>query len=1245
MASLTPVDLANMVKNGQFTQLREYGGAEKLAAKLNCFDVSKGLDPNVTDLDEIKRIYGANELEPPYVPAYLKLVWDGLHDLTILLLIAAAIVSLILGIAFEEDKSTAWIEGAAILVAVTVVVNFQAWTDYNNARTFRAQYLELDSAKRVNVIRQGELQTIHPRELVVGDVLRLEAGSVLPADGVLIEGRALKLDESALTGESKLLDKTTWAISTDLTKEQKSSPFMLSGTSVVNGNGRMLVVAVGVNSLQGQILAAVVGQDKSESNKTVPENSRKAMPSITEGGRSNIDTEIQLPSLESNFFAAAEDSYKASSMRVSQFSIKSQRTIAPDGKILAEATVRKGRYNRICCGSDGSNKSLVDGGTLSDKLDTLALRIGKVGVTVGVAVFIVMCARWAVEEFGDQQGVCNYFDTNVTICAKARSNYGCVVDVSNSSCSRAWNGAEDISRILRFFITAITILVVVVPEGLPLAVALSLSLSMRRMARENNQVKNMDSSETMGSATTICTDKTGTLTENRMTVVRVNIADNEFKPLDESIGAQLMASNAVSESITKKLKECCSLATSPSSIVEGRTQRGNATDCALLRLVQDMGHDWKQARAVCKPAQPSLDWGVHAFPFSSSRKRSSIVVALPSGGFRVYSIGAPQYILDTCTNIIDMTGAVASIDNASRESIETVLESYAHQAMRTIGLAYRDLPSPPSGGWDQPSGSHDKASGDGEEDVVLLFAAEEGLTLLGVVGIEDPLRPSVVEAVKKCYTAGVDVRMCTGDALETAVAISLQCGILRQRDMKAGPNGRLYPKECFAMTGAEFDERIHERDHSKPLVWRRAYDFKTKKFGEMRAPPFKVDVNGDKIVNMKRFDEVWPRLRVLARCLPEDKLNLVRGVRRSELFKDKRKCDELEEEFGIKIFPDHQVVAVTGDGTNDAPALKAADVGFAMGIVGTDIAKQACDIILLDDNFASIVTAIKWGRNVFDSISKFVQFQLTVNFVAIVVACVGAFAFNRSPLGPVQMLWVNLIMDSFAAFALATDPPSPELLDRAPYGKKRPIISLVMACNIIGQGFFQILVILLILWNPQWIPDGNWAVGNVPGYPPNKDNVLYDVENDVNHHSSEGSIHWTVIFNTFVMMQLANQFNARKLQTSHRLKTTLAEWNVFQDITKNPLFIFIFSFEFIGQVLIIQFADTAFSVKALSGPQWLFCIGLGLISFPWQFVVNIGFLFLDFVYRRYISAEGLEAKHRHLVADAHDLVVKVEGKA
>merc|ERR1719478_979970 len=358
------------------------------------------------------------------------------------------------------------------------------------------------------------------------------------------------------------------------------------------------------------------------------------------------------------------------------------------------------------------------------------------------------------------------------------------------------------------------------------------------------------------------------------------------------------------------------------------------------------------------------------------------------------------------------------------------------------------------------------------------YKAEKGLTYLGVFGIIDPLRDTVPRAIKMCNLAGVDVRMVTGDHKATAIAIAKDCGILRR--------------------GIDFKDEPDE-----PLVH---------PFTVMNGDEFRRRVLCKGAIDQDAFDNVWPHLRVLSRSSPEDKHALVHGLCESKL------CDTQKgQELGIH--PEPQVVAVTGDGTNDAPALRRADVGFALKITGTRVAQDAADILLMDDNFESVVKACMWGRNVYDSISKFLQFQLTVNVSAVSLSLIGACAIKETPLSVVQMLWVNLIMDSLGALALASELPTEDLLNRKPYGKKKGLISYCMVWNVVGQSVYQLVIMLILLF---------WSAGDSCGGPfaalecdPetflwNKGGLLEMESGTGRAHDDPPTIHYTLIFNAFV---------------------------------------------------------------------------------------------------------------------------------
>ncbi|XP_075691471.1 plasma membrane calcium-transporting ATPase 3 isoform X3 [Rhinoderma darwinii] len=988
----------------------------------------EGLSENVADFEKRRQIYGVNFIPPKKAKTFLQLVWEALQDVTLIILEIAAIVSL--GLSFyappgeqsencgnvqtgghdDGESEAGWIEGAAILLSVICVVWVTAFNDWSKEKQFRGLQSRIEQEQRFSVIRNAQVIQIPVAELIVGDIAQIKYGDLLPSDGVLIQGNDLKIDESSLTGESDHVRKSV-----------EKDPMLLSGTHVMEGSGRMVVTAVGVNSQTG-IIFTLLGAGGEEEEKKDKKGKQQ------DGAVENIQNK-----------AKKQDGAVAMEM---------QPLKSAEGGEMEEREKKKASVPK-------KEKSVLQG-----KLTKLAVQIGKAGLVMSAITVIILVLYFVIETF--------------------------VVEgkVWLAECTPVY-----VQYFVKFFIIGVTVLVVAVPEGLPLAVTISLAYSVKKMMKDNNLVRHLDACETMGNATAICSDKTGTLTTNRMTVVQSYLGDIHFKEkpdpssLNSKILDLLVNAIAINCAYTTKILPPDKEGALPQQI-------GNKTECALLGFVLDLQRDYQLVRD-----QIPEETLYKVYTFNSVRKSMSTVVCLPNGGFRLYSKGASEIILKKCSNILNGAGELRTFRPRDRdEMVKKVIEPMACDGLRTICIAYRDFQGVPEPEWEN------------ENEIV------GDLTCITVVGIEDPVRPEVPEAIRKCQRAGITVRMVTGDNINTARAIAAKCGIIQ-------------PGEDFlCLEGKEFNRRIRNEK------------------GE---------------IEQERLDKIWPKLRVLARSSPTDKHTLVKGI------------------IDSTIGEQRQVVAVTGDGTNDGPALKKADVGFAMGLAGTDVAKEASDIILTDDNFSSIVKAVMWGRNVYDSISKFLQFQLTVNVVAVIVAFTGACITQDSPLKAVQMLWVNLIMDTFASLALATEPPTESLLLRKPYGRNKPLISRTMMKNILGHAVYQLIIIFTLLFAGE---------------------IFFDIDSGRNAPlHSPPSEHYTIIFNTFVLMQLFNEINARKIH---------GERNVFDGIFANPIFCSIVLGTFAVQILIVQFGGKPFSCSPLNTQQWLWCLFVGVGELVWGQVIS-----------------------------------------
>ncbi|MCJ1401874.1 hypothetical protein MMC11_005091 [Xylographa trunciseda] len=704
---------------------------------------------------------------------------------------------------------------------------------------------------------------------------------------------------------------------------------------------------------------------------------------------------------------------------------------------------------------------------LQSKLNVLAEYIAKLGLGAGLLLFVV---------------------TFIEFCVRLSSIQG--------------GASEKGQQFLNVFIVAVTIVVVAVPEGLPLAVTLALAFATTRMLKDHNLVRLLRACETMGNATTICSDKTGTLTQNKMSIVAgtfgttsafadiktndgtspTSTEGSEQRP--PSAGGTLTSANFVStlnNDVKELLKE--SIVANTTAFEDDKDASdefiGSKTETALLSFARN-----HLAMGPLGEERSSINI-VQLVPFDSGRKCMATIVKTNTGKYRLYVKGASEMMLVKCQKIIrDPTKGLeeALLTTENTAALTAVIDSYASRSLRTIGLLYKDFDRwPPKGCPTEPD----------DPKMAVFDNVFRDMVFCGIVGLQDPLRDGVAEAVRECQKAGVFVRMVTGDNILTAKAIAEECGI--------------YSTGGIVMEGPQFRK-----------------------------------------LSKSQMNQTIPRLQVLARSSPDDKRVLVKRLK----------------ELG-------ETVAVTGDGTNDAPALKTADVGFSMGIAGTEVAKEASAIILMDDNFASIVKAIMWGRAVNDSVKKFLQFQVTVNITAVALTFISAVGSSSetSVLTAVQLLWVNLIMDTFAALALATDAPTPSILNRKPEPRSAPLITLTMWKMIVGQSIYQLVVTV----------------------------VLYFAGSSILTHLGSGELQ-TLIFNTFVWMQIFNQYNCRRIDN---------KFNIFEGILRNWFFIGIQVVIVGGQLLIIFVGGAAFAINPLGSRSWAISIILGVLSVPIAVLIRL----------------------------------------
>ncbi len=861
------------------------------------------------EVEESRRQHGSNILTPPEKVSLWKQFMEKFEDPIIRILLLAWLLSMIISAVHcwgsEQVGLSAFLEPLGIFLAIVLASTIGFIFEVKAARAFEVLNTVNDDVQ-VTVMREGRVQQVPRKDIVVGDIVMLNTGDEVPADGELITANSLQINESTLTGEP-VISKTTDEALFDSEATYPSNKAMRS-TTVVDGYGTMLVELVG---------------DATEYGK------------VHQG--SLIDNNIDTP--------------------------------------------------------------------LQQQLKKLANLISKAGYAVAILTFILLTAKGLLS-------------------------------------MQPIEPMAVISELLNNFMIAVTLIVVSVPEGLPMSVTLSLALSMNRMLKTNNLVRKMHACETMGATTVICTDKTGTLTQNRMQVYEASfysLADGRLASDKQSI----LIKEGIAVNSTANLDK------------DGGEVKtiGNPTEAALLLWLDAQGEEYLAIRSEA--------FVVSQLTFSTERKYMATVVDSPLLGRKVlYVKGAPEIVLAHCDTVLTADGNVPVGER--RATIEAQLTDYQNMAMRTLGFAYKILSSDES----------DTPYVDGRLHV-------KGLAFLGIAAISDPVRADVPEAVQTCLAAGVDVKIVTGDTPGTAREIARQIGIWNEST----------PSEAI-ITGPDF-EALSDTEASKRVM----------------------------------------ALKIMCRARPMDKQRLVRLLQENDA-----------------------VVAVTGDGTNDAPALKAAQVGLSMGD-GTSVAKEASDITIIDNSFGSITRAVMWGRSLYRNIQRFLLFQLTINVAACFIVMFGSLIGSSSPLTITQMLWVNLIMDTFAAGALASLPPTADVM------KERPRKSGANGDFIITKPMAITIFIVAALFVSVQL------------------GVLFHFNSDGTLTAYEQS--W--FFTFFVMLQFWNMFNAKAFMTGR---------SAFRGMSQSGSFILVAFIILVGQYFIVTFGGEMFNVTPLSLHSWLVILAI-----------------------------------------------------